>query len=160
LFVYVDVFVTDGSSLLLRTGKRLVQCGALQQEPNHVLLNQYLPGQVRQFSICYSSQHRYRIFHPNQPFEQGIMAHTDGPLYLPRVCLVSMGSSTMMHFYRSLADSKARYVTSHFSSSCHVCFVAKTCLSRVQSSSLLSVSSASQFARVHGRFVHEAVSLD
>jgi len=64
LFVYVDVFVTDSSSLLLRTGKRLVQCGALQQEPNHVLLNQYLPGQVRQFSICYSSQHRYRIFHP------------------------------------------------------------------------------------------------
>jgi alkylated DNA repair protein alkB homolog 6 len=41
--------------------------------PNHVLINEYLPG-------------------------QGIMHHTDGPKYLDRVVILSLGSSTVMSF--------------------------------------------------------------
>jgi alkylated DNA repair protein alkB family protein 6 len=36
---------------------------------------------------------------------QGIFPHKDGPLYYPRVCILSLGSHTTMHFYRTLADA-------------------------------------------------------
>eukprot|EP01023_Acetabularia_acetabulum_P024161 TRINITY_DN2339_c1_g2_i2.p1 TRINITY_DN2339_c1_g2~~TRINITY_DN2339_c1_g2_i2.p1 ORF type:complete len:220 (-),score=16.27 TRINITY_DN2339_c1_g2_i2:75-734(-) len=42
--------------------------------PNHVLVNSYLPG-------------------------EGILAHEDGPLYHPLVCIVSLGSSCVIRFY-------------------------------------------------------------
>lgn len=45
------------------------------RDPNHVLLNAYKPG-------------------------QGIMPHQDGPLYHPGVCILSLGSPTVMHFTR------------------------------------------------------------
>ncbi|XP_008573882.1 PREDICTED: alpha-ketoglutarate-dependent dioxygenase alkB homolog 6 isoform X2 [Galeopterus variegatus] len=42
---------------------------------NHVLVNQYLPG-------------------------EGIMPHEDGPLYYPTVTTISLGSHTMLDFYK------------------------------------------------------------
>jgi alkylated DNA repair protein alkB homolog 6 len=42
-----------------------------QQPPNHVLVNEYLPG-------------------------QGILAHTDGPLYQPRTATISLGGSPVL----------------------------------------------------------------
>jgi alkylated DNA repair protein alkB family protein 6 len=41
--------------------------------PNHVLINQYLPG-------------------------TGILPHKDGPLYVPNVAILSLGSSSVMEF--------------------------------------------------------------
>ncbi|KAI0062968.1 hypothetical protein BV25DRAFT_1884659 [Artomyces pyxidatus] len=45
------------------------------QQPNHVILNEYLAG-------------------------QGIMPHEDGPSYHPVVATLSLGSHTVMHYYR------------------------------------------------------------
>ncbi|XP_012276991.1 alpha-ketoglutarate-dependent dioxygenase alkB homolog 6 [Orussus abietinus] len=45
--------------------------------PNHVLINEYLPG-------------------------QGIMAHSDGPLFHPIVTTISCGSHTLLDFYKRL----------------------------------------------------------
>ena len=42
--------------------------------PNHVLVNEYQPG-------------------------QGIMAHTDGPAYYPMTCTVSLGGAALMRFH-------------------------------------------------------------
>lgn len=49
--------------------------------PNHVLLNQYERG-------------------------QGIMAHSDGPLYHPVVAILSLGSASIMRFYKEVRDTK------------------------------------------------------
>lgn len=48
--------------------------------PNHVLLNEYRPG-------------------------EGILPHVDGPLYVPLVCILSLGSHTVFTFFRELKDS-------------------------------------------------------
>ena len=53
--------------------------GAAHEQPNHVLLNAYLPG-------------------------QGIMPHQDGPLYHPGVCIVSLGAPAIMRFTRKHCD--------------------------------------------------------
>ncbi|KAF8737049.1 hypothetical protein AX14_013579, partial [Amanita brunnescens Koide BX004] len=45
------------------------------KEPNHVILNEYLPG-------------------------QGIMPHEDGPIYHPVVGTISLGSHTILHYYQ------------------------------------------------------------
>jgi hypothetical protein len=34
------------------------------------------------------------------------MAHTDGPRYAPRVATLSLGSSGVMNFFRSVKDTK------------------------------------------------------
>ena len=44
---------------------------------NHVLLNEYLPG-------------------------QGIMAHLDGAMFHPTISTISLGSHTVLNFYREL----------------------------------------------------------
>ena len=120
--------------------------------PNHVLLNRYLPGQVRPFScsrayplspflflftvrvIAYPLVIPCNSYFPAQPpavslslslyycsvytlafmcapppslSSQGIMPHTDGPLYLARVPIISLGSSTVLNFFRTLADTKS-----------------------------------------------------
>lgn len=49
--------------------------------PNHVLVNEYEAG-------------------------QGIMPHEDGPLYYPTVCTISLGSHTLLDFYRPLQDNQ------------------------------------------------------
>lgn len=43
--------------------------------PNHVLVNEYLPG-------------------------QGILPHSDGPLFHPVVCTISLGSHTLLDLYK------------------------------------------------------------
>lgn len=43
---------------------------------NHVLVNEYLPG-------------------------QGIMPHTDGPLFYPVICTISCGSHTILRFHEN-----------------------------------------------------------
>ncbi|CAI8021262.1 Alpha-ketoglutarate-dependent dioxygenase alkB homolog 6 [Geodia barretti] len=48
--------------------------------PNHVLVNEYTPG-------------------------QGIMPHEDGPLYHPVVTTISLGSHTLLDFYKSLSNT-------------------------------------------------------
>lgn len=48
---------------------------------NHVLVNEYLPG-------------------------QGIMAHTDGPLFHPVICTISCGSHTILRFHESDCDNE------------------------------------------------------
>eukprot|EP00903_Cladosiphon_okamuranus_P016901 g15580.t1 len=60
----------------------LVTRGVFAEEnrPNHVLLNEYQPG-------------------------QGIMAHTDGPFYQPRTATLSLGSDAIMHFSPRLAPA-------------------------------------------------------
>lgn len=52
--------------------------------PNHVLVNEYLAG-------------------------QGIMPHEDGPLYYPVVSTISLGSHTLLEFYRPLDSSDQSY---------------------------------------------------
>lgn len=47
---------------------------------NHVLVNEYLPG-------------------------QGIMAHSDGPLFYPVICTLSCGSHTILEFYEKDAET-------------------------------------------------------
>jgi alkylated DNA repair protein alkB family protein 6 len=47
--------------------------------PNHVLINEYLPG-------------------------QGIMAHKDGPAYYPVVCTVSLGAPLCLDIYETKED--------------------------------------------------------
>ncbi|KAL4237620.1 Alpha-ketoglutarate-dependent dioxygenase alkB 6 [Mactra antiquata] len=51
-----------------------------EKEANHVLVNEYLPG-------------------------QGIMPHEDGPLFYPTVSTISLGSHTVLDFYSPLQDS-------------------------------------------------------
>ncbi|CAG9460962.1 unnamed protein product [Pedinophyceae sp. YPF-701] len=50
--------------------------------PNHVLLNEYLPG-------------------------QGIMPHEDGPAYHPVVVIVSLGANAILRFYKTRDASTA-----------------------------------------------------
>ncbi|ESP02873.1 hypothetical protein LOTGIDRAFT_156824 [Lottia gigantea] len=52
------------------------------KKPNHVLVNEYSPG-------------------------QGIMPHEDGPLFYPTVTTISLGSSTVLDFYTHINQGKA-----------------------------------------------------
>ena len=63
---------------------------------NHVLLNEYEPG-------------------------QGIMPHLDGPLFYPTISTISLGSSSLLNFYTEAAEDQGeslqfadRLVTSLF----------------------------------------------
>jgi hypothetical protein len=53
----------------------------MEETPNHVLLNEYQPG-------------------------QGIMAHTDGPFFRPRVAILSLGGPAIFRFKRRLATGE------------------------------------------------------
>ncbi|GIY35418.1 alpha-ketoglutarate-dependent dioxygenase alkB homolog 6 [Caerostris darwini] len=48
--------------------------------PNHVLINEYLPG-------------------------QGIMPHEDGPLFYPTIATINLGSHTVLDYYEKSRDS-------------------------------------------------------
>lgn len=54
--------------------KRLFDEHIFPLKPNHVLVNEYLPG-------------------------DGIMPHTDGPAYYPIVSTLSLGSASLLHFW-------------------------------------------------------------
>ncbi|XP_076644262.1 putative RNA/DNA demethylase ALKBH6 [Halictus rubicundus] len=58
--------------------------------PNHVLINEYLPG-------------------------QGIMAHSDGPLFYPTVTTISCGSHTLLDFYKNSDSLETQQRTLEFS---------------------------------------------
>jgi len=68
-------YITDYPHLLTRIRETGVFDGSKHGQPNHVLLNEYLPG-------------------------QGIMPHEDGPAYFPSVATLSLGSHTVMHYYQ------------------------------------------------------------
>uniref|UniRef100_A0AC34PVE8 Fe2OG dioxygenase domain-containing protein n=1 Tax=Panagrolaimus sp. JU765 TaxID=591449 RepID=A0AC34PVE8_9BILA len=51
--------------------------------PNHVLVNEYLPG-------------------------QGIMPHTDGPAFFPMVSTISLGSHTFLDFYQPIDEENMK----------------------------------------------------
>ncbi|ELU12938.1 hypothetical protein CAPTEDRAFT_112863, partial [Capitella teleta] len=73
-------------------GQRIGQLGVFDgQMPNHVLVNEYLPG-------------------------QGIMPHTDGPLYFPTVSTITLGSHTLLDFYTPLNDRSSSFDDRHFAS--------------------------------------------
>ncbi|CEF63091.1 Alpha-ketoglutarate-dependent dioxygenase alkB homolog 6 [Strongyloides ratti] len=66
----------------------------LDKRPNHLLVNEYLPG-------------------------QGIMPHTDGDAYHPLVATISLGSPILLDFYKTLnrecvASFNERYIGSMF----------------------------------------------
>ncbi|XP_072750557.1 alpha-ketoglutarate-dependent dioxygenase alkB homolog 6 [Anoplolepis gracilipes] len=58
--------------------------------PNHVLINEYLSG-------------------------QGIMAHSDGPLFYPVVTTISCGSHTFLDFYKRLDTTEQQQPKLEFS---------------------------------------------
>ncbi|RUS80554.1 hypothetical protein EGW08_011694 [Elysia chlorotica] len=64
---WLQTYINKLSQLKLFEGK----------SPNHVLVNEYLPG-------------------------QGIMPHEDGPLFYPVVSTISLGSHTLLDFYYHL----------------------------------------------------------
>lgn len=55
--------------------------GSPHRAPNHVLINEYNPG-------------------------QGIMPHKDGPAYYPVVCTISLGASLCLDIYRTGNDGQ------------------------------------------------------
>ncbi|KAK2460452.1 hypothetical protein APHAL10511_007617 [Amanita phalloides] len=63
---------------------RLKATGAFESSPhggpNHIILNEYLPG-------------------------QGIMPHEDGPIYHPVVATISLGSHSVLHYYQYAEES-------------------------------------------------------
>ncbi len=71
-------------------------------KPNHILINEYLPGQgllsnSRKLSIFKISKSKMNLF-----FFKGIMPHVDGPLYYRTVSTISLGSHTLLDFYEPL----------------------------------------------------------
>lgn len=60
--------------------QRVDQLGLLSSPTNHVLVNEYQPG-------------------------QGIMPHTDGPLYAPTIATISLQSHTIIDFYHAQGES-------------------------------------------------------
>ncbi|CAK9811615.1 Alpha-ketoglutarate-dependent dioxygenase alkB homolog 6 [Anthophora plagiata] len=67
-------------------------CNIFEREklPNHVLINEYLPG-------------------------QGIMAHSDGPLFHPIVTTISCGSHTLLDFYKRVSSTEQHQPDLQFS---------------------------------------------
>ena len=63
----------------VRNQEENIFSGSPHHVPNHVLINEYLPG-------------------------QGIMPHKDGSAYYPAVCTVSLGASLCLDFYGSNDD--------------------------------------------------------
>ncbi|XP_043250772.1 alpha-ketoglutarate-dependent dioxygenase alkB homolog 6 [Colletes gigas] len=71
---------------------KVSSCGVFENDklPNHVLINEYLPG-------------------------QGIMAHSDGPLFHPIVTTISCGSHTLLDFYKRLDTAQLQQPNLEFS---------------------------------------------
>ncbi|KAJ3733180.1 hypothetical protein DFJ43DRAFT_1069736 [Lentinula guzmanii] len=65
-------------------------CTSTHGAPNHIIVNEYLPG-------------------------QGIMPHQDGPAYHPVVATISLGSHTAFHYYKYRTGSPSQDATDVFS---------------------------------------------
>ncbi|KAK7447105.1 hypothetical protein VKT23_014318 [Stygiomarasmius scandens] len=68
-------FATTYPDIIPRLQSTGVFSASAHQAPNHIIMNEYLPG-------------------------QGIMPHQDGPAYHPVVATISLGSHTVFHYYR------------------------------------------------------------
>lgn len=68
-------FFTTYPDLITRLRKTGAFGSSVHGQPNHCLVNEYLPG-------------------------QGIMPHEDGPAYYPAVATISLGSHTLLDVYR------------------------------------------------------------
>ncbi len=68
-------------SWLESVSTKLLAQGCVKERPNHVLINEYKPG-------------------------EGILAHEDGPLYLPHFAIVSLAAPLLLEFYRKLDDER------------------------------------------------------
>lgn len=67
---------------LLTYTEKISKLGAFSgKTANHVLINEYRPG-------------------------EGIMAHEDGPLYHPTVTTITLGSHTLLDFYRPVCQNQ------------------------------------------------------
>jgi len=73
--------ITALPSFLRTLADKLYNDKAIDKVPNHVLLNDYGNS-------------------------SGIMPHTDGPLYYPRVCVISLGSGCVLKFFRDYQGYK------------------------------------------------------
>ncbi|KAG8898410.1 hypothetical protein FRB99_007453 [Tulasnella sp. 403] len=71
----LPAFLTHFPDLVSRIEAIGVFTNSKHGKPNHVLVNEYEPG-------------------------QGIMPHEDGPSYYPTVATISLGSHTVVHYYR------------------------------------------------------------
>ncbi|KAH9957814.1 hypothetical protein BC827DRAFT_1137379 [Russula dissimulans] len=67
-------FICNYPDLISRIASTSAFDNSPHRRPNHVILNEYNPG-------------------------QGIMPHQDGPAYHPVVATLSLGSHTVMHYY-------------------------------------------------------------
>ncbi|EIW76638.1 hypothetical protein CONPUDRAFT_129924 [Coniophora puteana RWD-64-598 SS2] len=67
-------FLTTYPDLMGRLSGTSAFASSPHQRPNHVIMNEYLPG-------------------------QGIMPHEDGPSYHPVVATISLGSHAVFHYY-------------------------------------------------------------
>nr|XP_055055676.1 alpha-ketoglutarate-dependent dioxygenase alkB homolog 6 isoform X1 [Misgurnus anguillicaudatus]XP_055055677.1 alpha-ketoglutarate-dependent dioxygenase alkB homolog 6 isoform X1 [Misgurnus anguillicaudatus] len=68
---------------LLTYTEKISMLGAFSgKTANHVLINEYKPG-------------------------EGIMAHEDGPLYHPTVTTITLGSHTLLDFYRPVCQNQS-----------------------------------------------------
>ncbi|KAA1474120.1 hypothetical protein DENSPDRAFT_781161 [Dentipellis sp. KUC8613] len=72
-------FVTQFPDLLTRLECTGAFADSPHKRPNHIILNEYLPG-------------------------QGIMPHEDGPSYHPVVATLSLGSHAVFHYYQYKPD--------------------------------------------------------
>jgi len=61
----------------------------LENRPNHVLINEYLPG-------------------------QGIMPHTDGPAFYPLISTINLGGHTLLDFYEPINAEQIRLESERF----------------------------------------------
>lgn len=66
---------------------------SIQHRPNHVLINEYTPGQGIMVIFNLSTL----IYFSFQP-------HTDGPAFYPLISTISLGGSTMLDFYTPLIE--------------------------------------------------------
>jgi len=73
-------YIKDYPNIISRIRSTGAFDGSPHGQPNHIILNEYLPG-------------------------QGIMPHEDGPSYYPVVATLSLGSHAVFNYYRYKTDS-------------------------------------------------------
>ena len=75
--------------------------------PNHVLVNEYTPGQGIMVCVCVCvcvcarvwTVHIHCVIHHYSISFTLCQPHEDGPLYSPTVATISLGSHTLLDFY-------------------------------------------------------------
>ncbi|KAF9484193.1 hypothetical protein BDN70DRAFT_872893 [Pholiota conissans] len=83
----LPVFINKYPDIISRIKATGAFGNAPHKMPNHVIMNEYLPG-------------------------QGIMPHEDGPQYYPVVATLSLGSHAVFHYYQYRSETDEVAVTS------------------------------------------------